>query len=265
MKKRIISAIVLLAIFVPLLIIGGLPFRILGALVSLLAIYELLNIRENRKKFPLFLKIITYIITVILTLYNTDSTVLNYTIDYRYLTFIIFFYLISMVLVNDKKKYNINDAFHLIGSTLFIGMSFNLILQLRNYSIFYVIYIFLITTMTDMFAMEIGKRIGKHKMVPEISPKKTWEGSIGGVIMGTFIPTVFYYQVIGTSNVLLLILMTMILSVVAQFGDLSFSAIKRYYDKKDFSNLIPGHGGILDRLDSIIFVVLVFVILLSFI
>lgn len=265
MKKRIISAIVLLAIFVPLLIIGGLPFRILGALVSLLAIYELLNIRENRKKFPLFLKIITYIITVILTLYNTDSTVLNYTIDYRYLTFIIFFYLISMVLVNDKKKYNINDAFHLIGSTLFIGMSFNLILQLRNYSIFYVIYIFLITTMTDMFAMEIGKRIGKHKMVPEISPKKTWEGSIGGVIMGTFIPTVFYYQVIGTSNILLLILMTMILSVVAQFGDLSFSAIKRYYDKKDFSNLIPGHGGILDRLDSIIFVVLVFVILLSFI
>ena len=59
MKKRIISAIVLLAIFVPLLIIGGLPFRILGALVSLLAIYELLNIRENRKKFPLFLKLIT--------------------------------------------------------------------------------------------------------------------------------------------------------------------------------------------------------------
>ncbi|MGN0973706.1 MAG: phosphatidate cytidylyltransferase [Bacilli bacterium] len=265
MKKRIISAIVLLLIFIPLLIIGGLPFRILGALVSLLAIYELLNIRENRKKFPLFLKIITYIITVILTLYNTDSTVLNYSIDYRYLTFIIFFYLISMVLVNDKKKYNINDAFHLIGSTLFIGMSFNLILQLRNYSIFYVIYIFLITTMTDMFAMEIGKRIGKHKMVPEISPKKTWEGSIGGVIMGTFIPTVFYYQVIGTSNILLLIVMTMILSVVAQFGDLSFSAIKRYYDKKDFSNLIPGHGGILDRLDSVIFVVLVFVILLSFI
>lgn len=265
MKKRIISAIVMLAIFIPLLIIGGVPFKILGAVASLLAIYELLDIREKRKSFPLFLKLVTYIITVILTLHNTSSTVLNYTIDYRYLTFIIFFYLISMVLVNDRKKYNINDAFHLIGSTLFIGMSFNLIIQLRNYSIFYVIYIFLITTMTDMFAMEVGKRIGKHKMVPEISPKKTWEGSIGGVIMGTFIPSVFYYQVIGTSNVLVLVLTTMVLSIVAQFGDLSFSSIKRYYDKKDFSNLIPGHGGILDRLDSVIFVVLVFVIILNFI
>ncbi len=83
--------------------------------------------------------------------------------------------------------------------------------------------------------------------------------------MGTFIPCVFYYQVIGTSNVIFLILATMILSIAAQFGDLSFSAIKRYYDKKDFSNLIPGHGGILDRLDSVIFVVLVFVIILNFI
>ena len=265
MKKRIISAAVMLAIFIPLLIIGGLPFRILGAVVSLLGVYEIIRIREAKKPFPMVLKVLTYILTVIITLYNTHNSILNYMIDYRYLTFILFIYLSAMVLVNDKKKYNINDAFYLIGSALFIGLSFNLLVQIRNYSIFYIIYIFLITITTDTFAMAIGRRIGKHKMAPLISPNKTFEGSIGAVIMGTLIPSIFYIEVIGANNIALVIGATCILSIVAQLGDLSFSAIKRYYDRKDFSNLIPGHGGILDRLDSIIFVLLVFVILLNYI
>ena len=265
MKKRIISAVVMLAIFIPLLIIGGLPFRILGTIVSVMGAYELLKIREKKKPFPLVLKIITYLLTAAIALYNTDNVVLNYMIDYRYLTFILFIYLISMVIVNDKKKYNINDAFYLIGSALFIGLSFNLLIQIRNYSIYYIIYIFLITITTDTFAMAIGRRIGKHKMAPLISPNKTFEGSIGAVIMGTLIPAVFYIEVIGSNHMLLVVGVTCILSIVAQFGDLAFSSIKRYYDKKDFSNLIPGHGGILDRLDSVIFVLLVFVILLNYI
>ena len=265
MKKRIISAIVMLAIFIPLLIIGGLPFRILGTVVSLMGAYELLKIREKKKPFPLVLKILTYLLTAAITLHNTNNTVINYIFDYRYLTFILFIYLSSMVLINDKKKYNINDAFYLIGSALFIGLSFNLLVQIRNYSIFYIIYIFLITITTDTFAMAIGRRIGKHKMAPLISPNKTYEGSAGAIIMGTLIPSIFYIEVIGSNNIALIIGATCILSIVAQLGDLSFSAIKRYYDKKDFSNLIPGHGGILDRLDSVIFVLLVFVIFLNYI
>ena len=82
--------------------------------------------------------------------------------------------------------------------------------------------------------------------------------------MGTFIPSIFYMQVIGTNNPLLVVGITLLLSIIAQLGDLSFSSIKRYYEKKDFSDLIPGHGGILDRLDSIIFVILIFVILMNF-
>ena len=265
MKARILSAIVMLAIFIPLLIIGGLPFKILVGVIALLASYELVHIREQRKSFPLYIKIITYVITILIALNGTNNgNVLNYSFDYRYITFILFVYLFSMVLINDRKKYNINDAFYLSSSCLFIGVAFNLLLQLRNYSINYVIYLFLITTMTDMFAMEVGKRIGKTKMAPNISPKKTYEGSIGGIIMGTFIPSIFYMQVIGATNPLLVVGITLLLSIIAQLGDLSFSSIKRYYEKKDFSDLIPGHGGILDRLDSIIFVILIFVILLNF-
>ena len=96
-------------------------------------------------------------------------------------------------------------------------------------------------------------------MIECVSPKKTWEGSIGGTFMGVFISTVFYLTVINPdAGVIKMGLVGLFLSILAQFGDLVFSSIKRFFNKKDFSNLIPGHGGILDRLDSIIFVLLGF-------
>ena len=107
--------------------------------------------------------------------------------------------------------------------------------------------------------------VGKHKFT-SISPKKTIEGLIGGTFMGTFVGVAFYHTVINPSmSLLFIIFITMFLSLIGQLGDLVFSAIKRYYDKKDFSDLIPGHGGILDRFDSIIFVVLAFIIVLDII
>ena len=120
--------------------------------------------------------------------------------------------------------------------------------------------------MTDSFALFTGMLIGKHKLAPEISPKKTIEGAIGGSLMGTIIATAFYVTVIN-SNVPLVfvILITLALTAVGQVGDLAFSAIKRYYGQKDFSDLIPGHGGILDRFDSLVFVVLAFILVLGII
>lgn len=266
MKKRIISAIVMLAIAIPLLIIGKLPFAIFVTILGVCGLYELLHVREEKKKIPFLLKIFAYLLVVFFILYNRLGNDFTYYLDYRVMAFIIFFFLSPMVFINDKKKYNANDAIFLIGATIFVGLAFNLVLQIRNYSIFYVIYLFLITTMTDTFAMEIGKRIGKTKMAPEISPNKTWEGSMGGMIMGTFVASMFYITVINNDiNLVKIIVLTLCLSAVAQLGDLVFSSMKRYYGKKDFSNLIPGHGGILDRLDSIIFTMLAFVILFEII
>ena len=108
--------------------------------------------------------------------------------------------------------------------------------------------------------------IGKHKLAPDISPKKTIEGAVGGTIMGTIVATLFYVTVISKSVPLVfVILITALLTGVGQIGDLAFSAIKRYYGQKDFSELIPGHGGILDRFDSLVFVVLAFVLVLGII
>jgi phosphatidate cytidylyltransferase len=175
-----------------------------------------------------------------------------------------FVFLTPMVFINNSKKYNLNDALFLIAATQFIGLSFNLLILLRNFSLNYVIYIFLIAIMTDTFALVTGKYIGRNKMAPLISPKKTIEGAIGGSIMGTIAGTLFFVTVINPGVQLhVIIFVTLALSIIGQLGDLVFSAIKRYYDVKDFSNLIPGHGGILDRLDSIIFIVLGFILFLA--
>ena len=207
------------------------------------------------------MKVFAYILVLFFSLNNFKSIDFVSTIDYKVMTFIIFIFLMPIVFINDNKKYNLNDALFLIGSTLFIGLSFNLIIITRNYDILYIVYLFLITIITDTFALFAGKLIGKTKLAKDISPNKTIEGAVVGTLMGTVIAVIFYHVTISaTVPLAILILITLLLSVVGQIGDLVFSAIKRYYGKKDFSNLIPGHGGLLDRLDSIIFVVLAYIL-----
>lgn len=266
MKSRIISAIIMIALLVPILIVGNEVFSITMALLSVFALYELLNIRESKKEFPFILKVFAYILVVFFSLRNASSIEFIATIDYRVMAFIIFVFLMPMVFINNSKTYNLNDALFLIGSILFIGLSFNLIIITRNYDISYIIYLLLITVLTDTFALFTGLLIGRTPLAKDISPKKTVEGTIGGLVMGTVIPTVFYHVVIDPSmSLVTLVAFTAILSSVGQIGDLVFSSIKRYYGKKDFSNLIPGHGGVLDRFDSIIFVVLASVLFLNII
>lgn len=262
MKKRIISAIVIIAVFIPFLILGDLPFAIFMTILGACGLYELLKVRESKKKFPFVLKIIAYLLVIYFCMYNTDSISFTYKFDYRVMASIIFIFTAPLVLINDNKKYNLNDALFLIGSLLFIGLSFNLIIIVRNFSLYYIIYLLLITTMTDTFALISGMLVGDHKLCPKISPKKTIEGLIGGVFVGTFVSTAFYFTVINSSiSLVLLIFITAFLCLIGQLGDLVFSSIKRYYDIKDFANVIPGHGGILDRFDSLVFVVLAFIIL----
>lgn len=263
MKQRIFSAAILIAIFIPFILIGKTPYAIFMTLLAIMGLYELFQVREKKKKFPFFIKVIAYLMTIFFCLSNYRSSVLTYVLDYRVMSFLIFAFLFPMIFINDSKRYNLNDALFLLGSILFIGLSFNLLILIRNYSFYHTLYLFLITTITDTFAFITGKYIGVHKLAEKISPKKTIEGLIGGVLMGTFVASMFYYHVIDSTIPLVnLIGVSLLLSFTGQLGDLVFSFIKRYYDTKDFSTLIPGHGGILDRFDSMVFVVLAFVLFL---
>ena len=111
-----------------------------------------------------------------------------------------------------------------------------------------------------MFAYFGGKSLGKHKLIPTVSPNKTIEGSVIGSLFGTISGTAFAILVLGKTFSLETIIVTFVLTIVGQMGDLFFSSIKRHYEVKDFSNIIPGHGGILDRVDSLLFVILAYIL-----
>ena len=258
MKERIISTIIMLIIFIPILMIGSYPFYILSLVLSLMATYELLKLR---KKIPNLIKIITYLFVGYLVLYNYLGASYLINFDFRILFSMILLYLTALVVINDQEKYNYKDAFFLIGITLFIGISFNNFIYIRNTSLYLMIYLFLITTITDTFALLVGKKFGKRKLASKISPNKTIEGFIGGSLTGTVIASLFYILAINNTNILLTIVVTLFLTIIGQVGDLIKSSIKRYEKIKDFSNLIPGHGGILDRLDSIIFVIMTYILI----
>ncbi len=264
MKKRIISAIVMIIILVPLLIIGRLPFMILSLILGCMIIYELLKLKPKLDIRP---KIATFILTGLLIIYaylkgNSFNFIADF--DFRLLIFVPLVLLLMLVFINNQKKYNHHDAFYLIGITYFIGFALGNIIKIRELGLYPLLYLILVATMTDTFAYFIGSKFGKHKLAPLISPNKTIEGSVGGSIIGSLIASIFYIFVIKDyRNIFLLIILTIFLSIIGQLGDLVKSSIKRCEGIKDFSNLIPGHGGIFDRFDSIIFISLTYTIIFS--
>ena len=264
MKKRIISAVVMIIILVPLLIIGKLPFAVLALILGLGSVYELLKLKP---KLPMLTKIITFILTGILIIYAYfNKSIFNIltSFDLRILLLVPLILLILLVFINDQKKYNYQDAFYLIGVTIFLGIAFGNLIKIRELGLYIFLYLLSISVMTDTFALFTGMMFGKHKLAPLISPNKTIEGAIGGSLFGTVAGSLIYIFLIKDyQNIFLLILLTLFLSIIGQLGDLVKSSIKRNAGIKDFSNLIPGHGGILDRFDSIIFISLTYIVISS--
>ena len=265
MKTRIISAIVALCLFIPIFIIGGTIFKIAVYIVAMFGLHEYLSAREKKKAFPDFIKLIAYLWLTILFYELQVSQKMIMNIDFRFLISLFLVIMFPIVLYHDSKKYNINDACYLITGILFLAISLSLGVMYRNISLNLIVYLFLITMLTDSFALFTGRLVGKNKLLEVISPNKTWEGFIGGSVVATFVCTCFYITLIDNSaSLYIVILMTLFLSIIGQLGDLFFSAIKRYYTVKDFSNIMPGHGGVLDRLDSIIFVMLTYSLFMTF-
>lgn len=266
MKKRVISAIVMTLGVGTLLYLGGIYWILFTSLLSLVAVWEFINIRKTKKDFPTLMKLLTYLSVLGIVVYSAINKSGTFNFNYGLLAGFFIIFLLPIVFINDNEKYNIIDAFFLMGTVLFLGIALSFGVTLRNLDVVYIIYLALISILTDTFAYITGNLIGKHKLCEKISPNKTIEGFVGGSLIGTVVPSIYYLAVVNPHmNVFLIVLITLILSVVGQLGDLLFSSVKRYYGKKDFSDLIPGHGGILDRLDSIIFVILVFAIFMQII
>lgn len=259
MKTRIISALVVFIIAIPIYLQGGMLYSVAITILAMLGLKEYLDMKESKKELPIFIKLISYLcIPLILlnTQVNGDSLL---TIDFRIFAGLFLILLLPMVLFHKREIYSINDACYVTAGVLFIGISMSFFITYYEFNPLLILYLLSITIFTDTFALFTGMLIGKYKLLEVVSPNKTWEGFFGGSILGTFISVMFYKTVINPDVILSnLICISLFLTVIGQLGDLFFSAIKRYYNKKDFSNIMPGHGGILDRLDSIIFVMLAF-------
>ena len=264
MKQRVISAIVMLAIVIPIFIIGGEVFKVGILLIAMLGLKEYLDIKETRKTLPIFVKLIAYLF-IPLILFTVDvNKHFVMTVDFRVISSLFLLLLLPVVLYHKRETYSINDSNYVFTGVMFLGIAMSLFGTYFDMNRDLLLYLILITVFTDTFAYLTGLLIGRHKLLEVVSPKKTWEGLFGGTIFGVFVATIFYITVVDNSVSLpIVIIVTTILSIIGQMGDLFFSAVKRYFGKKDFSNLMPGHGGILDRLDSIIFVLLAYGFFLS--
>lgn len=266
MKKRVISAIVVLAIIIPLIILGNIYFAIGATVMALLSYREFANLNHEGRKIPKLIKWLGGILLVFIMINSYSIETFSMALDYKYLAAGIMILLVPIIIYNDPKKYNTDDAIYLIGSVFIFALSFSIMIYLRNFAVKYLVLLALITIFTDIFAFLLGTLIGRNKIIAEISPNKTWEGAIIGSFVGTFIATSYYLTIIDPSaSIIVVSLCILLLSLVGQLGDLVFSAMKRLHNIKDFSNIMPGHGGILDRLDSLIFVALAFMLLINII
>lgn len=262
MKKRILGAILVLIIGIPLILIGGKPFVLGCGILGASALKELLDLKKHHHSVPDFIFFIC-IFDLLLFLFSTlemDWIELNLPYTYFLFTMLTLF---LPTLFYKKAKYTMQDAIYLFGSVVFITLVFYNLLFIRFSNVHILIYLIFISIFTDTFALLVGKLIGRHKCSPTISPGKTWEGCIGGCIGGVSLALVYYFLAIGIENTPWIILLTIVLSIVGQLGDLVFSKIKRENKIKDFSHLIPGHGGILDRLDSLLFITATYILLMG--
>ena len=259
MKKRILSAIVMLAIVIPVVWYGGDLFRLGVGIVSILALKEILDLKKSHHEYPVLVSLISIISLLLIVLTEFDGYSILFGITYRGIA-ILLLSLLGLSVFYDEKKYRTTDAFFLIGAVLLLGTAFNTMILVRMIDLYLFIYLILIFIFTDTFAMLMGMAFGKHKLIPKVSPKKTVEGSVLGSIIGTVVACLFYHFFVSPITIGV-VLATLGLSILGQIGDLIFSKIKRENGIKDFSNLIPGHGGILDRLDSTIAIMLGFLLL----
>jgi phosphatidate cytidylyltransferase len=259
MKQRTISAIVLLAVLIGSLLISTKLFGLVMQVIAIIGFNEFFNIKYKDKLKELrLIKLLGIICLVLVTLNNTF-----YEFDMRVTVLLPLLLLsIPVVLLNNSKLYNINDCLYVIGIVYFLGFSFENIIFLMNTNAAKCIYIFIIAFITDTYAYIGGSLIGRHKLTT-ISPKKTIEGSLIGTIMGVVVGSVYYYNVVGGVTIFQVVMFSLILTLLSEIGDLMFSSIKRYFDKKDYSNLIPGHGVVLDRFDSVSYVSLGLSLILS--
>ncbi len=255
MKTRVLTAIVMVAVMIPFFIFSDtIAFPLLISILAAVGVYEMQNCIGSKKQYTVSIPSIIMAAGMPFLVRCQPSGILGY-------VFLISFVLITYtytVSVFSKHRFAVDTAALSASTAVYISFGFSSVILLRDLSHGQYIYFlaFIIPWVTDTFAYFCGRAFGKHKLIPDVSPKKTVEGSIGGTLSAIGI-TLLYGFVLGhfteaVPNYIGLAVTAAVVSLLSQCGDLIMSLIKRKFEIKDYGKLFPGHGGVLDRFDSII-------------
>ena len=258
MLKRIITSIVAVGVLLPILWLSDtLVFSVAVAIVSLMCLFEMFRCVGVHKNIaitlPLYAFAIAFPILQRFFINDVYVAIISFISAAAYLI-----YLFALV-VWSHGKFTYNNACSVCITAFYILLAMNMIIYIRDFGDsgkYIYLLIFIGAWITDIFAYFTGVFFGKHKLIEDVSPKKTIEGSIGGTlfcslgfVMLGLITDIFFGC---NANLVFLAISGIIVAVIAQIGDLIMSVIKRHYGIKDYGKIFPGHGGMLDRFDSIL-------------
>ena len=275
MKTRVITAFSLLGLL--FFVIWQINTPLIVLVVSAFAAIACDEIMKCAKITNRFLLIAGDIVAFLMSFFSGESVlepivsakywgaVLNYVPMTVYLSALIIAYFIAMLADYAHTKFE--DVAIAIVASVFVPYSFSILVRLRDvagyktqFGTLLIFYALICAMGTDMGAQLTGIKFGKHKMSPNISPKKTYEGAIGGMIVGFLLNVVaivlyncFAGKALDTRTIVILLCASPFIQFLSMMGDLSASVLKRNFDVKDFGKIFPGHGGVMDRFDSSMF------------
>nr|WP_315224343.1 phosphatidate cytidylyltransferase [uncultured Flavobacterium sp.] len=275
--KRTISGAVYIALLLTSILFSTESFIVLFGIFLIIATYEFCNLAKINKVFALTFVYLIYTSIVLVSFYKTETEnyfnkLLKKEVEITVDTDLLFIILLAITLLvsikcifflfdESQSISKLSKYIYLIG---YITLPFIFITKIsfgiKNYNPKIIIGLFVLIWTNDTFAYLVGKSIGKHKLFERISPKKTIEGFFGGVIFAAlagFLISKFYIRPnpeFSNMSILIWTIIALIVSVFGTIGDLVESKFKRVAGVKDSGSIMPGHGGVLDRLDSVIFV-----------
>jgi len=267
MKTRLITGIVLGLVFVPLFYIGGVVLELALVVVTVVATFELFTLYNTKEQLPYYMAGLYMVLSgglfVLIAEYYSNPV---FNIEWIFVGMFAVLVIGSLLLVF-VEEFQSNRIGELLFAVLYPSIGFGAIFGLRSYGFDVIGFLFLITIATDIFAYIVGINFGKHRLAIKISPKKSVEGSIGGTAFAIVFTLGYVWALdvgmIGsiTLSVGVTIGLVLLLSVIGQIGDLVASKLKRHMGIKDFSNIFPGHGGVMDRFDSVILAAIVLMLI----
>lgn len=253
MKERVITAIALIAVVLLAVALGepGINLLIFGFIA--IGCYEVYDVKRKSLA-PITLPVIL----LFAFLGGFDPAGLGLSFHLILLLFTLFFFSIVF------EWFGFEELTYLFLMITLIILAVQSITLVLSFPYWVLLYIFIATFATDTFAYFGGTMFGKHKLIERISPKKTVEGALIGYVASVILSVTFaHFLLRDVLGYKLILVLSFLIPILSQIGDLSFSLIKRHFGIKDFGKVFPGHGGVLDRIDSVLFSLLTFSLVAS--